>query len=158
MMEVFRAAGVALALSWGVLGVAAAKTQESAEPSPMDHEGMAQGTEHGSMAAGTSASEHGMDHGSHGDVAGSPATDASRAANLAMHSAMDIEFSDDADLDFARVMLAHHLAAIDMARIVLERGEDPDLRQLAEEMVATQEAEVDFLRTWLEEHEGSAPD
>jgi len=152
----FGAAGLALALSWGVLGVAASEAQESTEPSPTDHQRTVHDTEHGSMATAGSDADHGIDHGSRSEVASSPATEVYRAANLAMHSAMDIEFSDDADIDFARGMLAHHLGAIDMARIVLEHGEDPDLRQLAEEMVATQEAEVAFLRNWLEEHSESA--
>nr|WP_212590701.1 DUF305 domain-containing protein [Wenxinia saemankumensis] len=83
--------------------------------------------------------------------AGSPSTEAYRAANMAMHSAMDIEFTDDADIDFARGMIGHHQGAIDMARIVLEHGEDPDLRQLAEEIIAAQEAEIAFLRNWIAE-------
>ena len=82
----------------------------------------------------------------------SPATDAYRAANLAMHAAMDIEFSDNADIDFARGMIGHHQGAIDMARVVLEHGEDPDLRQLAEEIIEAQEAEIAFLRNWIAEH------
>lgn len=81
--------------------------------------------------------------------AGSPATEAYRAANLAMHEAMDIEFTDNADIDFARGMIGHHQGAIDMARIVLEHGEDPELRQLAEKVIEAQEAEIAFLRNWI---------
>ncbi|MBM9593414.1 DUF305 domain-containing protein [Rhodobacteraceae bacterium MCCB 386] len=96
-------------------------------------------------------------HDAHGAAdgaqpAGSPATQAYRAANLAMHAAMDIEFSDNADIDFARGMIGHHQGAIDMARIVLEHGENPQLRQLAEEIIAAQEAEIDFLRNWIAEN------
>ena len=79
----------------------------------------------------------------------SPATEAYRAANLAMHEAMNIEFTDNADIDFARGMIGHHQGAIDMARIVLEHGEDPELRQLAEEVIEAQEAEIAFLRNWI---------
>jgi uncharacterized protein (DUF305 family) len=71
-----------------------------------------------------------------------------------MHEAMDIEFSDDADIDFARGMIGHHEGAMAMARIVLEHGEDDDLRQLAEEIIEAQEAEIEFLRDWLAEREG----
>jgi hypothetical protein len=96
---------------------------------------------------------HDAHHPADGEqAAGSPATEAYRAANLAMHEAMDIEFSDDADIDFARGMIGHHQGAIDMARIVLEHGEDPDLRQLAEEILEAQEAEIAFLQNWIAEN------
>ena len=36
-----------------------------------------------------------------------------------------------------------------MARIVLEHGEDPDLRQLAEKIIEAQEAEIAFLQNWI---------
>ena len=94
---------------------------------------------------------HGADTAA-ADGAGSPATEAYRAANMAMHSAMDIEFSGDADIDFARGMIGHHQGAIDMARIVLEHGQDAELRQLAEEVIEAQEAEIAFLRDWIAEH------
>jgi uncharacterized protein (DUF305 family) len=96
-------------------------------------------------------------HGAHHAEAaptGSPATEAYRAANVAMHEAMDIEFTDDPDIDFARGMIGHHEGAIDMARIVLEHGDDPELRQLAEEVIEAQEAEIEFLRDWLAERDG----
>jgi uncharacterized protein (DUF305 family) len=75
-------------------------------------------------------------HRGHDDAAGAPATEAYRAANLSMHEAMDIEFTDDPDIDFARGMIGHHQGAIDMALILLEHGEDEELRQLAEEIIA----------------------
>jgi uncharacterized protein (DUF305 family) len=94
---------------------------------------------HGHAAAGSAAAE-------------SAATAAYRAANLAMHRAMDIEFSGDPDLDFARGMVGHHQGALDMARVVLEHGKDPELRRLAEEVIEAQEAEIAFLREWIAEH------
>ena len=48
------------------------------------------------------SADHNAHHQADGEqAAGSPATEAYRAANTAMHEAMDIEFSDDADIDFA---------------------------------------------------------
>jgi uncharacterized protein (DUF305 family) len=54
-------------------------------------------------------------------------------------------------------MIAHHQGAIDMARALLEYGEDPEMRALAEAIIAAQEKEIAFLRGWLEQH-GQGPD
>lgn len=93
----------------------------------------------------------GMDHSAHmgGDSA---ATDAYRAANMAMHQAMDIEFTGDADIDFVRGMIAHHQGAIDMARVVLEHGKDPEIAKLAQGIIAAQEGEIAFMQDWLAKH------
>jgi hypothetical protein len=78
-----------------------------------------------------------------------PASQAFAKANADMHAAMAIEYSGDADVDFARGMIPHHQGAIDMARVVLEHGKDPELRKLAEEIVAAQEKEIAFMKEWL---------
>ena len=115
----------------------------------MNHGQMMQGMSHGGTA-GADQAETDDRHDAHGaEAAGSPATEAYRAANLAMHEAMDVEFTGNADTDFARGMIGHHQGAIQMAQIVLEHGEDPELRQLAEEVIATQEEEIAFLRQWI---------
>lgn len=93
-------------------------------------------------------------HGSHGaahaqKAEANPASAAFAAANAKMHEAMNIRFSGDADVDFARGMIAHHQGAVDMAKILLAHGKDPEMRKLAEEVVRTQEAEIAFMKNWL---------
>jgi uncharacterized protein (DUF305 family) len=120
-----------------------------------DHDRMTEGMDDSTMTHETqmhSGGGHGAPGAAGTALPGSQATDAYRAANLAMHAAMDIEFSNDADIDFARGMIGHHQGAIDMARIVLEHGEDPELRHLAEQIIEAQEAEIAFLLNWIAKH------
>src|SRR5271167_4666371 len=52
----------------------------------------------------------------------------------AMHTAMaTLNTSGDSDIDFVKMMLPHHQAAIDMAKTQLIYGKDPQMRRLAQE-------------------------
>lgn len=79
----------------------------------------------------------------------SPATMAYMEANAAMHGAMAIEYSGNPDIDFIRGMIPHHEGAVAMAKIVLEHGSDPEVRKLAEAVIAAQEAEIKWMQDWL---------
>lgn len=70
-----------------------------------------------------------------------------------MHAAVSSTSpSADADADFVALMLPHHQAAIDMARVELTFGKDPQLRRLAQEIVTDQESEIELMKLWREQH------
>ena len=70
-----------------------------------------------------------------------------------MHAAMSsTRPSADADADFVSLMLPHHQAAIDMARVELTFGKDPQLRRLAQEIVTDQESEIQLMKLWQQQH------
>jgi uncharacterized protein (DUF305 family) len=69
---------------------------------------------------------------------------------------MNAAMTGDADIDFATMMIPHHQGAIDMARVQLEYGKDPDLRKLSEAIVSAQESEIAFMKGWLGKHPAPA--
>jgi uncharacterized protein (DUF305 family) len=82
----------------------------------------------------------------------SPATVGYEAAMKKMHKDMAIKYTGNADVDFVRGMIPHHQGAIDMAKVVIAHGKDPEIRKLAEGVVTAQEAEIKQMQDWLAKH------
>ena len=69
----------------------------------------------------------------------------------AMHEGM---MNEDADVAFACGMIAHHQGAIDMAQVLIEHGDDPQMIELAGKIIAAQVDEMEQMRTWLADNAG----
>jgi hypothetical protein len=83
------------------------------------------------------------------------------AAMQTMSEAMDASpATGNPDGDFLAMMIPHHQGAIDMANLVLIHGHDPLTRQLAEEIIAAQQAEIASMQARLRvlTHGGIADD
>jgi uncharacterized protein (DUF305 family) len=86
-------------------------------------------------------------HGSHGPQFGRMIS----AAMDKMHEEMAASRqTGDPDRDFLSMMIPHHAGAVEMARLVLIYGRDPLVRQLAEEIIAAQQAEITSMRARLQ--------
>lgn len=90
-------------------------------------------------AAGEDATMEGMDMGSM-DMPGM--MDEAQMAELMQ--LRDAEF----DLAFIDMMTEHHSGAIEMAETVIAGGENPEVAQLAQEIIDAQQTEIDQMAEW----------
>ena len=89
----------------------------------------------------------------HGDMSNTPGTKAMMDSMRKMQQGMVAKpMTGDADQDFATMMREHHRGAIDMARVELEYGTDPEMKSLAQKVIEDQSREIKQLDEWLEQH------
>ena len=96
---------------------------------------------HGKMMGG------GMAMQPKGDT--SPSSQALNGVITKMNAEMALPFSGNADVDFVKRMIAHHHAAIDMAKTVLAFGKDGEVKKVAEGVVKADEADIATMEEWL---------
>ena len=66
-----------------------------------------------------------------------------------------IERTGNSDVDFVRLMLPHHQAALDMAKTQLLYGKDAQMRRLAQEIITDQQLEIELMQRWLKQREAA---
>lgn len=103
----------------------------------------------GSAFAQTAHTEH--KNGADSQMQKSPATIEFEKAMDQMHKPMMEGIMDsDPDVAFVKGMIPHHEGAVEMAKTVLKYGKDPEIRQLAENVIRDQDKEIKMMQDWLE--------
>lgn len=64
--------------------------------------------------------------------------------------------SGNDDADFVHLMLPHHQSAIDMAKAELLHRNDPQVRRLAQEIIADQESEIQLMQLWIDRQQSQS--
>ena len=95
------------------------------------------------MAQGTHSAVAG------GHTAGSGSQQMHQVMAKSMHDMESMKTSGNTDKDFATMMRMHHLSGIEMAKIQLAHGKDPEMRRIAQNIVDSQQKEVDEFDKWL---------
>lgn len=107
------------------------------------------------QGAATPPAMPGMSHGAmpgmqQGAMSMSPSRMEMMQKMEAMNKAMmGGPMTGDPDRDLVNMMLPHHQGAIDMARIYLRDGKDPEIRRIAEKIITDQEREIAEFNAWL---------
>ena len=97
----------------------------------------------GTLAPAGTLAQHGQNPGGMPDHPRDGfASEMHRQMQAMMQAMSAAPMTGDPDADFLAMMIPHHEGAIDMARLVLVHGRDPLTRQLAEEIMASQQAEI----------------
>jgi uncharacterized protein (DUF305 family) len=79
-----------------------------------------------------------------------PAPEPTSTAAPTVTDVTDTEPHNDADVEFARMMIVHHRDALAMAELADSRTQNADVLALAERIAAAQEPEIDVMTAWLE--------
>ena len=53
------------------------------------------------------------------------------------------------DMAFAKVMMPHHQAGIDMAKVILKYGKDPAVKRMAENIISSQQIEIEQMNEYI---------
>jgi uncharacterized protein (DUF305 family) len=65
--------------------------------------------------------------------------------NMNMQQMQVLPTTGNPDADFAGMMKIHHEGAVEMAQLQLEKGQDPELRKMAENIMKDQQQEIQVL-------------
>ena len=85
-----------------------------------------------------------------GSSSADSATDAAQSSGTSGVMSMGAE-ANAADISFAQLMIPHHQQALDMAEMALAQAESPEVLELAAQIQAAQDPEIQMMSGWLQE-------
>ena len=96
----------------------------------------------------------GMDHGKKGESGRRSGMEGMKHGDMA--SGMVMENGKYSDEHFIDAMVPHHEGAVAMARVALKNAEHEEIKQLAENIITTQRAEIQALKSIKQEEFGTS--
>lgn len=79
---------------------------------------------------------------------GAPSTSPTRPATTSPAATTSSPTAASFDQQFIDMMVPHHQGAIEMARIAQTRAQHPEIKAMADDIIASQAAEIDQLKAW----------
>ena len=82
---------------------------------------------------------------------GSSSTSSAETPDSQVAASGAVATGSDADITFAQLMIPHHEQAVQMADIALQRATSPEVTDLATQIKAAQDPEIQQMRGWLQQ-------
>lgn len=101
----------------------------------------------GSASTG-SASKKGMDRQSDMQMKSMPA-DMHKAMESSDMQMKSMKMTGDVDRDYAMMMRTHHQGAVDMSKVLIANGRDPEMKRMARKIMSNNEKEIAQFDQWL---------
>lgn len=118
--------------------------------------------------SGENAASDTASHSAHNNMTGDGTASGTDTSHMAGQSMMDLMKNNmkqmeevrslgSNDKDFAALMKIHHTGALEMARLQVARGTDPQVKDMAQKMIGEQQKEIGELDAFLStSHQNSA--
>lgn len=90
------------------------------------------------------------DHAGHHTATATPATGQMGGMMMGTPGA-GMPMSEPFDLLFIDMMIPHHESAVLMAHVAVDKGQHKEVRDLAQAIITTQQAEIDQLKAWRQQ-------
>ena len=81
--------------------------------------------------------------------------DLHQAMSKSMKEMQSMKMTGDVDPDFAMMMKHHHQSGVDMARVQVRDGKDPEMKEQAQKIIDAQTKEIAELDRWLQAHKAN---